>query len=337
MNTRLITIFVRHSADCKYAGDEFCKRCNCRKHLRWTQDGKQYRRKAGTRSGQQAEEEKRRVEDQLAGRIPHLEPTTGKPLSEAVTVFIQSKKNKNITKKVLDKYTRELARLRTFCESKDVFTVQALTGELLTEYCGTWPELYPSTTTRAKVRERCRSFIRYCYQVRWLDRVLPLDSIQVDEPETMPLTDAEYTKLLDSVYVAFENKETQKRVHALITAHALVGPRNQGRAYAQAVRPDSRRREKRLSSGDLSAQDRHARISPGPGGRSQRAARRPERKRGLHFLVWEGRSRERNKELGEVLHRAPFRGGQDRMCRPHDEPSAPRYLRGGLAVKGRTA
>jgi len=146
MNTRLITIFVRHSADCKYAGDEFCKRCNCRKHLRWTQDGKQYRRKAGTRSGQQAEEEKRRVEDQLAGRIPHLEPTTGKPLSEAVTVFIQSKKNKNITKKVLDKYTRELARLRTFCESKDVFTVQALTGELLTEYCGTWPELYPSTT-----------------------------------------------------------------------------------------------------------------------------------------------------------------------------------------------
>jgi len=56
MNAPLITIFVRHSADCKYAGDEFCKRCNCRKHLRWTQDGKQYRRKAGTRSWQEAEE-----------------------------------------------------------------------------------------------------------------------------------------------------------------------------------------------------------------------------------------------------------------------------------------
>jgi len=216
MNAPLITIFVRHSADCKYAGDEFCKRCNCRKHLRWTQDGKQYRRKAGTRSWQEAEEQKRRLEDQLAGRTPHLELTTGKPLSEAVTVFIQSKKNKNITKKVLDKYTRELARMRTFCESKGVITVQALTGELLTGYCATWPEQYPSTTTQAKVRERCRSFIRYCYQVRWLDRVLPLDSIQVDEPETMPLTDAEYAKLLDSVYVTFENKETQERVHALI-------------------------------------------------------------------------------------------------------------------------
>jgi integrase/recombinase XerD len=170
MNAPLITIFVRHSADCKYAGDEFCKRCNCRKHLRWTQDGTQYRRKAGTRSWHHAEEEKRRLEDQLAGSTPRLESTTGKHISEAITVFIQSKKNKNITKKVLDKYTRELARLRTFCESEGVLAVQALTGELLTEYCGTWPELYPSTTTRAKVRERCRSFIRYCYQVRWLDR-----------------------------------------------------------------------------------------------------------------------------------------------------------------------
>jgi len=67
MTTPLITIFVRHAADCKYAGDEFCKRCNCRKHLRWTQEGKQYRRKAGTRSWQEAEEQKRQLEDELNG------------------------------------------------------------------------------------------------------------------------------------------------------------------------------------------------------------------------------------------------------------------------------
>jgi len=151
----------------------------------------------------------------LAGRTPRVE-TAGKLLTEAVDLFIQSKKNKNVTKKVLDKYTRELARLRTFCKSQAVLTVQALAGELLTKYCATWPELYASTTTRSKVRERCRSFPRYCYQVRWLDRVLPLDSVQVDEPETMPLTEAEYSKLLDSVYVTFENKQTQQRVHALI-------------------------------------------------------------------------------------------------------------------------
>jgi len=31
MRAPLITIFVRHSADCKYMGDEFCKRCKCKK------------------------------------------------------------------------------------------------------------------------------------------------------------------------------------------------------------------------------------------------------------------------------------------------------------------
>ena len=59
MSTPLVTVFVRHAKDCKYSGDEFCRRCRCRKHLRWTQNGTQYRRKAGTRSWEEAENEKR--------------------------------------------------------------------------------------------------------------------------------------------------------------------------------------------------------------------------------------------------------------------------------------
>jgi len=45
-----IEIFVRHAAGCRYRDDEGWKRCDCRKHLRWTFDGKQYRRSAKTRS-----------------------------------------------------------------------------------------------------------------------------------------------------------------------------------------------------------------------------------------------------------------------------------------------
>ena len=70
LDATLITIFVRHSADCKYAGGEFCKRCSCRKHLRWSQVGKQHRKKAGSRSWTGAEQAKRRLEDQLAGLKP---------------------------------------------------------------------------------------------------------------------------------------------------------------------------------------------------------------------------------------------------------------------------
>jgi integrase/recombinase XerD len=54
--TPIVTIYVRHSAGCKYEGDEFAKRCDCGKHLRWSQDGQQYRRTAGIRSWAEAGE-----------------------------------------------------------------------------------------------------------------------------------------------------------------------------------------------------------------------------------------------------------------------------------------
>jgi len=111
MDAPLITIFVRHTPGCKYAGDEFSKRCNCRKHLRWSQGGKQYRKKAGTRSWTGAEEAKRRLDDQLAGRKPAV-VEEGQALDAAIKTFIQDKKNQGITEKVIDKYERELDRLR---------------------------------------------------------------------------------------------------------------------------------------------------------------------------------------------------------------------------------
>src|SRR5579864_1619518 len=90
----IITIFVRHSAECKYVGDEFEKRCRCRKHLRWSHNGKQHRRKAGTRSWAEAEDQKRRLEDQLAGRAPQDgSPDHPLTVSMAVDIFMTAKKN----------------------------------------------------------------------------------------------------------------------------------------------------------------------------------------------------------------------------------------------------
>ncbi len=67
MVTPVITIFVRHSADCKYAGDEFTKRCDCKKHLRWTQNGRQFRRKTGARSWAEAEEHEAAARGPISG------------------------------------------------------------------------------------------------------------------------------------------------------------------------------------------------------------------------------------------------------------------------------
>jgi len=90
MEAPLITIFVRHAANCKYAGDEFCKRCRCRKHLRWSQNGKQFRRKTGCRSWTGAEEKKRDLETQLTGRVPEKMPD-GLLLAQAIETFEANK------------------------------------------------------------------------------------------------------------------------------------------------------------------------------------------------------------------------------------------------------
>jgi integrase/recombinase XerD len=216
LSTPVITIFVRHSAGCKYAGDEFARRCNCRKHFRWTQHGTQYRRTAGTRSWESAEEIKRQLQDQLAGRTPEQRPEdNARTLQDAASVFLQDKRVQGVTASVLGKYTRELDRLRDYCERQSVFTIQAVTRELLTGFCATWEAHYPSSTTRSKVRERLRSFLRYCYEAQWLERVPALPKIKVDEAPTLPLSAAEYERLLNAVYGQIADREQADRVHAL--------------------------------------------------------------------------------------------------------------------------
>jgi hypothetical protein len=91
--TPTITIFVRHSKGCKYAGDEFAKRCDCRKWLRWTATGEpRQRRPANTRSWAEAEQVRRDIEDQLTGRTVVPDTPGVKNMRAAVEVFLADKK-----------------------------------------------------------------------------------------------------------------------------------------------------------------------------------------------------------------------------------------------------
>jgi integrase/recombinase XerD len=220
-----ITIYVRHSAGCKYAGDEFSRRCQCRKHFRWTANGKQHRQTAGTRSWAEAEELKRALADQLAGRIRSVD--TSRDIQSCIDTFLTDKRVQGVTDGVLKKYTLELNRLARYCERHGVFTVQGIERELLTGFTSTWKVHYPSSYTRSKVRERCRSFLRFCFESQWIPRVPSMPKIKVDEPPTIPLTDAEYKRLLAAVHAAEPkrwddrksrplNPEMAARIHALL-------------------------------------------------------------------------------------------------------------------------
>jgi integrase/recombinase XerD len=216
MAAPIITIFVRHSAKngepCKYAGDEFTKRCDCKKHLRWTHNGVQHRRAAGTRSWAEAEDIKRRLDDELAGRVPQA-AAGANYLRAAIDIFIQDKQVQGVSAGVVAKYALELARLQAYCEARGVYTVQSITRELLTGYCATWPELYPSSITRAKHRERLRSFLRYCFEAQWLERVPNVPKVKMGEPETQPLTPVEYARLLAAVPVAVALGDPRRRTN----------------------------------------------------------------------------------------------------------------------------
>jgi integrase/recombinase XerD len=183
--TPLIVIFVRHSAGCKYEGNELARRCDCRKWLRWTKDGVRQRIKADTRSWAEAEKVKRDIEDQLTGKTVASETQSDtKNLRAAIEVFATDKRVQGVTEDVVAKYERELGRLATYCEGRGVYTVQGVTRELLTGFAATWETLYPSSQTRSVVRTRCRGFLRYCYEAQWLPRVPVLPKITVDESPT---------------------------------------------------------------------------------------------------------------------------------------------------------
>jgi integrase/recombinase XerD len=206
MGAPVITIFVRHSADCKYVGDEFNKRCDCKKHLRWTQNGVQHRRKTGTRSWAGAEEKKRELEDQLAGRLPtRPEQPEGKLIRDAVDAFIQEKELADLGKPQQARYKLELDRFTAFCESSNAYAVQRVTPDIVNGYKATWSRDYESTNTRKQVQVRLKAFLSFCVYHTWLDRVPKLAPVKVTEPPTEPLTDAEYKAVLSSVASEFPN------------------------------------------------------------------------------------------------------------------------------------
>jgi integrase/recombinase XerD len=222
-----ITIFVRHAADCKYRGDEFYHRCNCRKHLRWFGNGKQERRKANTRYWAEAEEAKRDLADQLSGRVVEAPVDTGRSIRSAIDVFVAAKEVEGLSVDLIKKYKLWLGRLASYCEAQSIETMQGITGEIIIRFCGNWPKMYPSALTRSKLRERYKSFMRFCMTQGWLTRLPEWPRIQSDgKAPTMPLSDAEYNALLDSVYVVVKapanpTVENQKYEYWTARVHGL--------------------------------------------------------------------------------------------------------------------
>ena len=224
MPTPVVTIFVRHSIDCRFRDDETFKQCKCRKHLRWSHAGKQYRQSAKTRTWEQAEKAKRRVEAAFDDNLTPSQaaasavPEARKTIAIAVQTFVAGKANQGLTDKLVSKFKLELARLEDFMSKRSRFFPAEITLEDLEAYRTTWPSVYKSAITQKRVQNRLNEFLRYCYDEKLVDRVPRLKPIKADGPPTLPLDDSQYETLLKHVPGVFKNDHPAqpKRVHALL-------------------------------------------------------------------------------------------------------------------------
>jgi hypothetical protein len=58
----LLSVFSRHSSDCKYAADRTFRRCNCPKWIGGQVNREYFRKSAGTRQWNEAEEYRLKME-----------------------------------------------------------------------------------------------------------------------------------------------------------------------------------------------------------------------------------------------------------------------------------
>ena len=220
----VVTIHVRHSADCKHSSPYF-KNCKCRKHLRWSYGGKQYRQSAKTRTWSVAEQVKRKVESYFESvdleKAPAaagltIQATSRKTIEQAVELFVTDKRTQGITPGVIKKYILELNRLNDFMKSRGKYFPADLTIEDLTLFRATWSDYYPSSLTQIKVQERLRGFLRYLHELKLIDRVPRLSPIVNEEDPTLPLDKDQYARLLAATHTAFEDGGVRVRMRGLV-------------------------------------------------------------------------------------------------------------------------
>ena len=81
----LLSVFTRHSSDCRYAGDRTFRRCNCPKWIGGQVNREYFRKSAGTRQWNEAEEHRLKLEDALTKGLPPFGPEP-KPVMALVSV-----------------------------------------------------------------------------------------------------------------------------------------------------------------------------------------------------------------------------------------------------------
>jgi integrase/recombinase XerD len=228
MTVPSISIFVRHSGDCKYKDQEDWRRCDCRKHLRWTYNGNQVRQSAKTRSWSVAEEAKRRLEEKFKagdpGEVRAAAPEQRPTIAQAIETFITAKESEGCGSVTVRKLRHHLGMLQRFLAARSKLFPSEITPTDLIEFRAGWD--WKSGVTKQKAQQNIRGFLRSCCRENLADLLSALKAIRLSKTdiarlEPQPFSEEELKKLLGQVPKTFKDDPT-KAVRMTAFVHFMV-------------------------------------------------------------------------------------------------------------------
>jgi integrase len=237
----IVTVYKRHSADCKHRKDRSYLKCGCRTMLEGTASTDaevravaavypgfssrgRFRLSADTRSVEQAKETARTIErralDIVAGVTDAADQMT---VATAVGTFIKAKRNSGIELPTLQKLELTTARVKQFC---DADKLEFLADVNLTHVTGwDWSRYFGTIHSLITNQERVKSFFRYFHNAGII-RVNPTAScgrIKGKTEQVSGFTAEEYQHILDAISDAGFSPEMQPRLHALVQVMRYAG------------------------------------------------------------------------------------------------------------------
>lgn len=201
MSAPLITIFVRHAADCPHAGDEFSKRCKCRKHFRWSMNGKQYRQTAKARTWAEAETNRHTLEDQLAGKEPEIEDTRV-TVAGAVADWLKMREQGGLGN---EKATTLTELLTAWCTKQGIMFVTEITPAKALAFRMSLPYRSGDSSSLKIHWSVITGFFRWCTGMGYYERCPvpsarenPQFAIKFNKREVVPPTKAQVEAVLNA-------------------------------------------------------------------------------------------------------------------------------------------
>lgn len=218
----VLFIYSRHSTQCPYKQDIYSKRCRCPKWFDGTLPGSsdRYRKSAGTRSWEKAEDKRRQLEADAAARTGDLESsssaeprTSARPLpaqganpesatiEQAIGRFLASKRAENLRESTLSKLeTIFKKQLLTWTKKAGLVEIREIRVRDLEVFRSTWTD---GPLARKKKQERIVGFFYYCARMGWIadNPARLLGRIKATEPPTDYFPKEEFDRIIDATYV----------------------------------------------------------------------------------------------------------------------------------------